>query len=478
MQMSEKTKRIILFILGSIVIILIILLVMKNFSTKEYVVTFDTNGGGNVSTLTIEKNGKVTKPADPVKEGYVFDGWYYNNKKFDFNTEITQDMKLEARWIPVEATGISLNAQSLTLKPDGTAELKVIFTPDGASSELTWKSSDEKIVTVSEDGKLKALKEGGATITVTTTNGKYKAECKVSVKKDAVAVTSVSISGDKEVTVGNTIKLTANIKPKDASNKDVVWKSNDKKIATVDSKGNVKGVKAGKVKITVTTVDGEKEAKIEITVKDKSTSNPSTEPTDTSKPSTGGNNTPSKDEPTGGNTQTEENPKLTKVTISGPTTVEEGKTISLIFSVIDKNYKYDSATWEINNISGEATIDKGQVTGVKEGKVEVILTIDDISTTYEITVTAKNVEYVITFTRLLKYDDTWDQYELKGVTADGDTFIDFNYFTYNSDDFGTKQIKRTLNKSKVNENITTATMHLTNGKTVTAKVIYDSRKID
>ncbi len=562
--MRKKTKNIIAIVVGLILAIIIILLLIKGCGKKEYAITFDSNGGSNVQSVTVIKDDTLEKPKDPTREGYEFQGWYLDGKLFDFSEKITKDMVLEARWEKAikEVTGISLNATELTLKPDGKGLLSVIFTPEGSTSELEWSSSDDKIVTV-KDGELKALKTGEVTITVTTKDGKYKATCKIKVEDDVKSVTSVSISGKKEVNIGESIKLTASIKPKDATNKEVSWTSSNPSIATVDKNGNVKGIKSGKVTITVTTVDGEKKATISIEVKEKKTETTTpTTPTDTTvkvkgisakidkskmyvgekakityvidpsnakeqgvtfstdksgivsidangnvtglkagsvtitittkdgskkatvsitieeKPSTPTNpstgNTPS----TGGTTKPEETPKLTKVTINGPKTVEEGKTITLDFSITDKNYKYSSVTWEIKNISGEATITNGKVTGVKEGKVEVTLTVDGVSTTYEITVTEKIVEYVITFTRLLKYDDTWDQYQLKGVTADGQEFTNFNYFTYNSDDFGVEQITRVLNKSKVNENIKSVTMYLTNGKTVTATVKYDSKKID
>ena len=136
MQITDKQKRIILIVLGIIIVLLILLLALRGCGAKEFEITFDTNGGSNISNLTIKKEGKITKPEDPTKEGYIFEGWYYDGKEFDFNTEVTEDMKLEARWSKVEVTGINLNAQNLTLKPEGIAELEVIFTPEGASSEV------------------------------------------------------------------------------------------------------------------------------------------------------------------------------------------------------------------------------------------------------------------------------------------------------------------------------------------------------
>ncbi|MCR5475106.1 MAG: Ig-like domain-containing protein [Lachnospiraceae bacterium] len=57
------------------------------------------------------------------------------------------------------------------------------------------------------------------------------------------------------------------ISPKNATDKTVTWKSSNKKIATVSKKGRVKGLKKGKVKITVTTRDQKKKATCTVTVK-------------------------------------------------------------------------------------------------------------------------------------------------------------------------------------------------------------------
>ena len=64
-----------------------------------YVVTFNPKGCKEVPLPQNIKKGSVAKrPADPVKKGYKFLGWYYNNKLFDFNTPINQSYNLEAKW--------------------------------------------------------------------------------------------------------------------------------------------------------------------------------------------------------------------------------------------------------------------------------------------------------------------------------------------------------------------------------------------
>ena len=96
-----------------------------------------------------------------------------------------------------------------------------------------------------------------------------------------VEVTSVSISGNKNVKVGNTITLKATVSPSSATNKTITWSSGNKSIATVDKNGNVKGVKNGNVDITATSSNGKK-ATYKITVEDankKGITRTSVEPT-------------------------------------------------------------------------------------------------------------------------------------------------------------------------------------------------------
>ena len=54
--------------------------------------------------VTVEDSSKLTRPADPVKEGYKFIGWFVGDKEFDFNTPITGDLKIEARFEKLPTT--------------------------------------------------------------------------------------------------------------------------------------------------------------------------------------------------------------------------------------------------------------------------------------------------------------------------------------------------------------------------------------
>ena len=71
-------------------------------ATQTYTAQFDTNGGSAVGKVKTDKNGKIERPADPTKEGYIFVGWYSDSKltkPFDFSAELTANSTLYAKWI-------------------------------------------------------------------------------------------------------------------------------------------------------------------------------------------------------------------------------------------------------------------------------------------------------------------------------------------------------------------------------------------
>ena len=135
-----------------------------------------------------------------------------------------------------------------------------------------YSTSNKKAATVSSTGKVTAKSAGKATISVyVNKTGNYAksntVSCKITVIK-SVAVKSVKLN-KKNATIkkGKTVKLTATVSPKNATNKKVTWKSSNKKVATVSSKGIVKGIKKGKATITATTSSGKKKASCKVTVK-------------------------------------------------------------------------------------------------------------------------------------------------------------------------------------------------------------------
>ena len=81
---------------------------------KTYTVKFVYNNGKKVLNKTVDEGKKVTAPAEPKKKGYLFKGWYQGNKKYSFQTAVTKNLTLQAKWekVTVKKTAISsLKAQ-------------------------------------------------------------------------------------------------------------------------------------------------------------------------------------------------------------------------------------------------------------------------------------------------------------------------------------------------------------------------------
>lgn len=160
----------------------------------------------------------------------------------------------------VPLTGISIDPTSLTLTEGETGEITAKFVPVNASNKtLFWTSSDESVATVS-DGAVAAIKSGKTTITVTSEDGGFTAKCEVLVKVwQAVDITGITLSPDPlEVRLGETepAVITAEITPANATNKALLWTSDNESVATVSPDGTVTAVHFGDCKITAKADDG------------------------------------------------------------------------------------------------------------------------------------------------------------------------------------------------------------------------------
>ena len=102
--MSKKTKVIALACAVFGVAAIIIAFILMN--NTEYKVTFDSDGGTSVLEQVVKKGEMVSKPNNPVKEGYSFERWEYQNREYDFTSPVTEDMILKAIWgeVVVETT--------------------------------------------------------------------------------------------------------------------------------------------------------------------------------------------------------------------------------------------------------------------------------------------------------------------------------------------------------------------------------------
>lgn len=100
----NKKKLLMILILSAVIIAVgIILLLTGNKKTITYNVSFETDGGTPLETQIINKGEQATKPKDPIKDGYLFVDWLYQNKTYDFSKEVNSDLVLTAKWSKIEA---------------------------------------------------------------------------------------------------------------------------------------------------------------------------------------------------------------------------------------------------------------------------------------------------------------------------------------------------------------------------------------
>lgn len=245
------------------------------------------NWGKNFQTTDLKLEGYLANDSDTYPEGlktfdnmiYVIDPskvsvnetsgattyggeWYYLHAdgKYDTTPGSTYEVK--------DVTAV-ITTKNVSVYPGKTAKINVKYTNTTAQTTKVWSSSNTKVATVNQNGVVKGVKAGKAKITLTVQNpGDAQA---LVLSKDVTVkqyVTSIKLNAArKTIYNGKSFVLKATVNPKNAAYKAVTYKSSNTRIATVTSKGVVKGIKPGRVIVTVTARDGSKKvAKCQVTV--------------------------------------------------------------------------------------------------------------------------------------------------------------------------------------------------------------------
>ena len=167
--------------------------------------------------------------------------------------------------ICVPVTGISLDETELTLNLNDKWQLNPTVIPsDATQKNVTWKTSNADVVSVTYNGLITARGYGESDITVSTFNSTHSATCHVTVPR---LVTSVKLDNNTlTLPVGTTRILYATVLPTAANNKEVIWSSDKPSVGDVDENGKVTAKATGTAIITVTTVDGGFTSTCEVTV--------------------------------------------------------------------------------------------------------------------------------------------------------------------------------------------------------------------
>ena len=97
----------------------------KPVEIETHLVTFDSDGGSAVATQNVEHGKTATKPTDPTRSGYDFDGWFKDDKEWDFATIITTPVTLKAKW--ADPNPPKLDFSNENIRDDISSYLRAAF---------------------------------------------------------------------------------------------------------------------------------------------------------------------------------------------------------------------------------------------------------------------------------------------------------------------------------------------------------------
>ncbi len=239
----------------------------------------------------------------------------------------------------VDVDSISLDKVNEEVTIGDSFQIEATVLPEDATDKsVTWDSSDDSIITVSDEGFVTTVGVGEATVTATSSDGSKAAICNVVVKP--ILAESLTITPEeKEVLIGDTFSISAEVLPDSATDKTVVFESSDDKVATVDDTGKVTAVGVGEADITVSTNDASDLSQVcKVTV----------------------------------------NPIVVKtVSLSESSkTLDAGDEFTLTASIYPENATNQTVTWTSSDPS-VATVVDGKVTAIKGGKTTITVETED-----------------------------------------------------------------------------------------------------
>ena len=204
-------------------------------TTDDKTITWSSD---NENVLFVDQNGQIRG----IKEGTA------NVKAVVAGKETTKQITVNE----IHINSIAIDGdQEFEMIKNQTKNLSVTINPENTTDDkgVVWKTNNEKVARVDNDGKVTALKEGEATITATV--GTNETSVKINVKE--IHINSVVINElDDEFTRGDEFKFSATYTPENTTdeNKTVEWSSSNTDVGTIDQEGNFVALKEGTTKIT------------------------------------------------------------------------------------------------------------------------------------------------------------------------------------------------------------------------------------
>jgi len=317
------------------------------------------------SIAKVDYNGKVTA----VREGSTTITAKAGEKSATCAVSVSKKV--------VDVTSVTLNKTELTLTEGDSETLTATVKPDDATDKtVTWTSSDASIASVDANGKVTAVKDGSATITAKA--GEKTATCAVTVSKNIVAVTSVTLNKTElTLTEGDSETLAATVKPDDATDRTVTWSTSDATVATVDNNGKVSAVKEGSA--TITARAGEESATCAVSISKKVI-------------------------------------EVTSVTLNKTELVlTEGDSETLTATVKPDDATDKTVTWSTSDESIAKVDNNGKVTALKEGTATIIAKAGAKSAICAVSVSKKVIE--VTSVTMNKAEVTLTEGDSETLTA-------------------------------------------------------------
>lgn len=162
-------------------------------------------------------------------------------------------------WINV--TSVSLSCDEIFMVEGETRKLDAtVFPANAEDTSVSWNSADHSIATVDQSGLVTAVSEGTTIVTVVTNDGGHKAVCAVHVRRPGIDVEGITVTpSENTINIGDVFTVTAHVTPDDATDKTIIWKSNNPAVAVVRGEGlsvNAVGMAAGSAVISATASNG------------------------------------------------------------------------------------------------------------------------------------------------------------------------------------------------------------------------------
>lgn len=207
-------------------------------------------------------NGDIRMGNSSITVEYAMDEVkYFQPENYEFATdEFYNGSKRDIYELPIE---ITLDLTALTIEEGQTSKLTATLNNAPDDAQVVWGTSNKSVVKVDSKGKITAVAPGNATVTARCEDA--IAECEVTVTaKPAVPVEISLNSVSLTLEEGKTFRLSATVLNTDA---EVVWSTSDQTVASVDNKGLVTALKAGKAVVTATCGGASAECEVTVTPK-------------------------------------------------------------------------------------------------------------------------------------------------------------------------------------------------------------------